>query len=843
MSLTKQSWPVLGMALWLALAGARSAWGQATCTSNIVPTLVRSQGLTENISTITLSNCSGVIPGSGASLSVTILPSSVPITNSPDAGFLPTVVVTTTAGIGPALPGSVSDSTVTFALPATPVGATLTSIQIGTVPAVPGTVGIRVNANAVGAQSGGQITALVTVSPSGTLAITNSLLPVAISRPGLSATITPGFGIFQGSPPDLIGVPPTASFAPGPTPIFMATDTQTGFSVAASSVPILTVREGFGTSFLVAGAPAAGNGEGADTSGIGTRLLIRLTLPSNVVVYAPESLGPVFGGTLSLTLVSGANSSGAGGVPIAVPSPVTADRIIGTTLTYEVTTSSNAAEEEIGIPLGFFTTGVPSPAGPIPVSVELAPVSNVDTASSIGFAPIPRFVPFPLPLLPPQILLNPAGLGFRAALGTNPPLQTITIANAGGSTLNWTAFVSTSSGGNWLSLSANSGTAPTTVAVLINSANLAAGTYQGTLQISSPEALNSPQIANVELIVGTPAISLSPNSLLFVTSAGSNPASQTFQVNNAGTGFLNWSASVITQSGGNWLSISPTAGVSPSTITATVDSATLPAGSYTATIIIVSAPSGIPAGNSPQVANVTLSVEAPAISPGGIVNGASFSANGIISPRSLVSLFGTKLARDTAKATAVPLPTTLAGTKVFVNNIPAPLFSVSPGQINFQAPVELSGVTAEVVVEADGVRGQKATVSVEPESPGIFTVPSGGTGQGAVLNQDSSLNAPQNPARADSIIQIFATGLGAADPSVASGQAAGTSPLSLTLAKPEVLIGGTSAVVLFSGLAPELVGVYQVNARVPATTAAGDVVLLQIRIGTRVSNVVTIAVR
>jgi uncharacterized protein (TIGR03437 family) len=178
-----------------------------------------------------------------------------------------------------------------------------------------------------------------------------------------------------------------------------------------------------------------------------------------------------------------------------------------------------------------------------------------------------------------------------------------------------------------------------------------------------------------------------------------------------------------------------------------------------------------------------------------------------------------------------------------VNGTAAPLFYVSPGQVNFQVPLGLSGGSAEIAVVSNGTSSSPTSVRLAPETPGIFTAAGGGTGQGAVLNEDSTANSAGNPARAGSVVQLYATGLGSATPQVPAGQVASVSPLSNTDRTPVVLIAGTPAQVLYSGLAPTLVGVYQVNAVIPSATQAGSAVPVQIQIGGGSSNVVTIAVR
>ena len=334
---------------------------------------------------------------------------------------------------------------------------------------------------------------------------------------------------------------------------------------------------------------------------------------------------------------------------------------------------------------------------------------------------------------------------------------------------------------------------------------------------------------------------LVPSSLLFVTTVGSDPESQTFQVQNAGSGILGWTATTA-DSGGNWLSVSPLTGTAPSTLTVTVSASGLAAGVYTGTVTIA-ALEGSNTANSPQVLTVSLSVGAPLIGQNGVVNGASFSQEAVVSPSSIASLFGTNLSAGTEAAVALPLPFTLANTQVLVNDVPAPLFFVSPLQINFQMPATAAGSTVQVAVVSGGVRGLAATVNVAPEVPGIFSLAGSGAGQGAVLNQDGAFNSQGDSAAPGSVIQLFATGLGAVDPPVEAGQPAGGSPPSVTVMTPVVLVGGVPADVLFSGLTPGFVGLYQVNIRIPEAAPVDDTVELQIEIGGQSSNIATIAVQ
>ena len=112
------------------------------------------------------------------------------------------------------------------------------------------------------------------------------------------------------------------------------------------------------------------------------------------------------------------------------------------------------------------------------------------------------------------------------------------------------------------------------------------------------------------------------------------------------------------------------------------------------------------------------------------------------------------------------------------------------------------------------------------------------------MNGDGTINAANNPVPAGSLIQIYATGLGATTPPLPPGQpGAGAPDFNHTVLTPQVLIGGQPAEVSFSGAAPTFVGLYQLNVKVPAATPSGTAVPVQIQMGGRSSNPVTMAVR
>jgi uncharacterized protein (TIGR03437 family) len=140
---------------------------------------------------------------------------------------------------------------------------------------------------------------------------------------------------------------------------------------------------------------------------------------------------------------------------------------------------------------------------------------------------------------------------------------------------------------------------------------------------------------------------------------------------------------------------------------------------------------------------------------------------------------------------------------------------------------------------SSGTSSSQATINLQATSPGIFTVNSQGSGDGAILHADNTLVTAANPAKAGETVVIFCTGLGVTKPPVVSGRAASGEPV---VAATTVAIGGKDAPVAFAGLAPGFVGLYQVNAVVPSGVS-GSVSLVITAAGTASRSDVTIRVQ
>jgi uncharacterized protein (TIGR03437 family) len=220
------------------------------------------------------------------------------------------------------------------------------------------------------------------------------------------------------------------------------------------------------------------------------------------------------------------------------------------------------------------------------------------------------------------------------------------------------------------------------------------------------------------------------------------------------------------------------------------------------------------------------------VTPGGVVDGASFQA-GALSPCGWVTIFGENLADATMFAPAAPLPFSLQGAQVFLAGQPMPLQYVSSGQINAQAPC---GIQPNSEVGLQILHGSQhslpVNVVVATAQPEIFTVSQGGSGQAAAFwtnGQGAHVVADSaNPVSAGDVIEIYALGLGAVTPAVPEGSLAPLDVLSKTVLPATVTIAGKSAEVVYSGLTPGSIGIYQVNAKIPGGFTSSGVTPLYI---------------
>ena len=224
-----------------------------------------------------------------------------------------------------------------------------------------------------------------------------------------------------------------------------------------------------------------------------------------------------------------------------------------------------------------------------------------------------------------------------------------------------------------------------------------------------------------------------------------------------------------------------------------------------------------------------------------VVNAASYQA--AVAPGSMVSIFGTGLANGTESATGSPIATTLQNVVISFNGTPAPLYYVSPKQINAQVPYGLAAGAATMQVTISGSTVSTQEVTISAAAPGIFTTNQTGAGSGSILSSNNYQVVSQSaPTHVGAYISIYCTGLGAVNGAIVEGNPA-PNPALNTVIVPQVSVGGISATVTFSGLAPGFAGLYQVNVQVPVGVTAGIAVPVVLTSNGLSSNTATIVIQ
>ena len=286
-----------------------------------------------------------------------------------------------------------------------------------------------------------------------------------------------------------------------------------------------------------------------------------------------------------------------------------------------------------------------------------------------------------------------------------------------------------------------------------------------------------------------PKLSIDPMSIELTAIAGGAMTSPPgyIPVQNSGGGIMNWTAVVSYTTGSGWLTLDNTSGENNRSVQVYAVAQGLAAGTYQARIVIDAGPL---AGNA--TIPVTLTVQAapiptptptpaPVVTVNSVVNAATFAVTPLV-PGSLGTLLGANLSGKLVSVT--------------FDGSAATLLYVGATQINLQVPASLGSKTsATLVVTVDGSSSAPQTVALASVWPAIFA--------GGVLNQDYTGNTAATPAKAGSILQIFATGI------------PGSATVSVQIADRKNLIPP------YAGAAPGLTGVQQVNVMIPADLGAG----------------------
>ncbi len=379
----------------------------------------------------------------------------------------------------------------------------------------------------------------------------------------------------------------------------------------------------------------------------------------------------------------------------------------------------------------------------------------------------------------------------------------------------------------------------------------AAGPQTATLTIASTDPFR--QTVTVSLS-GTgfapPTIAISVTSLTFNAQSGTNPPPQTLTIRNSGSGTLAYQIAA-TQP---WLSVSPASGTSTgaaNTVTVTVNTAGLAGGSHTGELRVSQAAPAAGATLNPRQAGAAVVAVRLVLTDVATVSAATFAAGSPVAAESIVSAFGQGLALTTEVATAVPLPTSLAGTSVRIRDSAgterlAPLFFVSAGQVNYLVPPGTQpGAALLTVTVGERVAGT-GRLQVARVAPGLFTANASGRGVAATL----ALRVRQGGAQ--SVQPVFQCGalpgscyaapvdLGPESDQLflllfGTGFRGASSPSAI-----RATIGGEAAEVLGAAPQGEFVGLDQVNLRLSRSLIGRGEVNVVLTVDGATANTVTV---
>ena len=234
----------------------------------------------------------------------------------------------------------------------------------------------------------------------------------------------------------------------------------------------------------------------------------------------------------------------------------------------------------------------------------------------------------------------------------------------------------------------------------------------------------------------------------------------------------------------------------------------------------------------------------------GVANSAAFVASNGVAPFELASLYGIGLGPSKPMGALVVsgvVTASLGGVQVLFDGVAAPLLYVGPNQINLVVPGKVYGrdvTSLQIVTPQGSIRG--LTLYVRRSQPQAFRNPAQVATREKVawaLNQDGTVNSSSNPAVADSVVSIWATGMGYFYPPIDPDGTIATSRFGLFLPTPVLpvsVISRDSLEVLYAANAPGFVeGAIQINFRVSRQNFQGytpNLMLCQIQVGGALSD-------
>lgn len=455
----------------------------------------------------------------------------------------------------------------------------------------------------------------------------------------------------------------------------------------------------------------------------------------------------------------------------------------------------------------------------------------------------------------PDLELDTGGFVFTALTGGAGSRRLVTLNATSQSAIPYQAAASTADGTAWLSVSPLSGNVSSTqsasLAIAVDPRSLTAGVYRGEVTMSSVDASQTLPV----MLVVTDASSEVPAGKARAAACSANrmAVGSTGLANNF-TVPAGWPATLTVEVRDNC-----STAVSNATVVARFSNGdppmTLDADGLTGVYSGTWQP-----GTPLEQANVTFSAlnaefpearavligavkenKVPTLFRDGTIHNLDPKLGGLLAPGLVAQMYGTDLAAVAESTGSVPLATNYKNTSVLVGPYEAPLYYVSPGQLVVQLPSELpANRTYPILVSANGALTIPDQIDVVAVQPGVAAF-----SDGRLIAQHSNfvLVDSANPAKRGEFLIMYLVGLGGTNQLVASGAPSpGTSPLPVLNVVPTVTVDGAPAQVVFAGLTPGGVGLYQINFKVPDNARLNAPLDVAVKQGAYTANVTTLTV-
>lgn len=437
---------------------------------------------------------------------------------------------------------------------------------------------------------------------------------------------------------------------------------------------------------------------------------------------------------------------------------------------------------------------------------------------------------------PPSPDPSPQGLFYVGDAGQPPATQPIRLFVSSNEPVPFQSSVATADGGDWLTAQPSTGTTstrnPQTLTVTANPRNLAPGIYTGDVTVAF--ANHDIRTTNITLVV--PPRSVAPAkgvnrlegcapSRLSLTQTGvvnsfNAPGGWPTPLivrlsDDCGDPVLN-AQMIATFSNGD-----PPLAMRLTNPQVGLYSATWVPGRLPGQVRVVARATAPDLGTSTaEIIGKVESNRAPVLFKNATLSNLNPVSGGPLAVGGVAQIFGTDLAPELVPAVSTPLPRALNGVSVLIGGYEAPVYFVSPGQINIQVPFELE-VNREhaLVVSTNGGYTIPDSVNVTPVRPGMYV---DREGRVVALRPDGSFATPSSPAKPGEEITIFHEGLGATSPAVLSGDRGPSSPAAEPRIRSTVTIDDKEATVIWTRMTPGTVGAYQLRFRIPLDVRSGD---------------------